>query len=127
MKSFFIVLIGIIIGFHLDKSEVICENDGTKFYENVKFDCGEGEVSSLVDMTTKEEVVPLGAVIHVAKNSYLIGSYEGQITLLNKKGEHKKTSKIFFSIRPYEKIEYFHPSECGKFCGEKINDKVSFY
>lgn len=68
-------------------------NSGIEFYnKGIFFDCGDGEISSILD-SSGNEIVPPGAKLIAVRKKYTIGTFSGDITINQ---DNTNTIKLIF-------------------------------
>lgn len=106
------------------KVDVEILDTGIRFYGNINFECGDGELS-VVSNLNGTEIVPLGAVLCAIKKNYVLGYYKGAISVKN--GEDvKRIDKVFFTVQRDGNVKFYYPGSDPNFIGNQIAGEVHF-
>lgn len=109
------------------EGDVALHQNRISFFGGVfKFDCGDGEISAVYDVSS-EEIIPLGASIVAVRSDYVIGAYDGKITVGNNGINNSYAGKIFYVLMKNGDVKYYYPSDAdSNFIGVEISNLIYF-
>lgn len=109
----------------LSESTFKADSYGIALRGGYRLDCGDGEVSALLDSDLRE-IIPPGVVLSVFRSGYCIGYYDGG-AFFERDGERINLDRVFFIIDCLGKLSYYEPAEDDRrFYGKKIPEEVQF-